>query len=158
MPAADAEDVLQNTFADVWRDRTGYDPRRPVRGWVTGIARHRCADLLRSRTPRPVGGLDEPDTVELLATAMAGPAGAGEGVAEHVVRNRLVLGALRTVPVEQREVLALAYFRDLTQPEIAEWLDVPLGTVKARAARGLRALATALRGGSQTPDIGTRTP
>jgi RNA polymerase sigma factor (sigma-70 family) len=161
VPPADAEDVLQNTFADVWRDRAGYDPQRPVRGWVTGIARHRCADLLRSRVPRPVAGLDDADTFELFATALNGPTagtGAGEDVAERVVRNRLVLGALRSVSVEQREVLALAYFRDLTQPEIAEWLDIPLGTVKARCARGLRALANALRTSPTTSSAGASTP
>ena len=151
VPAADAEDVLQNTFADVWRDRRAYDPTRPVRGWVTGIARHRCADLLRARVPRPVGTLGNDDEDDVPGFGL--PFGSGVGgpfedqPAERVVQNRLVLGALRSVSVEQREVLALAYFHDMTQADIAVWLDVPLGTIKARNARGLRALARALRDG-----------
>jgi RNA polymerase sigma factor (sigma-70 family) len=55
-----------------------------------------------------------------------------------------VRGALARLPTEQREVLTLAYFGELTQTEIAERLAVPLGTVKARAFRGLRRLADLL--------------
>lgn len=136
LPAADAEDVLQNTFTDVWRSRAQYDGTRPLRGWVLGIARHRCADILRARVPEPIG--------DLVDREEAGKE-SGDGMAERVVRAQLLRDALRTLPVEQREVLVLAYFRQLTQSEIAEWLDLPLGTVKARSARGLRAVAGALR-------------
>lgn len=141
LPAQDAEDVLQNTFADVWRDRAVFDPERPIGAWVSGIARHRAVDLLRSRVPRPVGAPEEVDAHGSRTHVLP----AGDEVADRVVRTRLLAVALRTVAVEQREVLSLAYFHDMTQPEIAEWLAVPVGTVKARAARGLRAVARTLR-------------
>ena len=108
LPAADAEDVLQNTFADVWRSRTQYDGARPLRAWVFGIARHRCADVLRTRVPEPIGDLvDREEAGDQI----------GDGMAERVVRAQLLRDALRTLPVEQREVLVLAYFRQLTQRE-----------------------------------------
>lgn len=141
LPPQDAEDVLQSTFADVWRDRASFDPDRPVGAWVSGIARHRAGDLLRSRVPRPVGTAEEVDAHGPRAQVLP----AGDEVADRVVRTRLLTVALRSVAVEQREVLSLAYFHDMTQPEIAEWLAVPVGTVKARAARGLRAVARSLR-------------
>lgn len=141
LPAQDAEDVLQSTFADVWRDRARFDPQRPVGAWVSGIARHRAVDLLRSRVPRPVGTPEEVDAHGSRSPALP----AGDEVADGVVRTRLLTVALRTVAVEQREVLSLAYFHDMTQQEIAEWLAVPVGTVKARTARGLRAVARSLR-------------
>lgn len=148
LPAQDAEDVLQATFADVWRDRAGYDPGRPVGAWVSGIARHRAIDLLRSRVPQPAGTAEE-----VVARGPGSTSGTpADDVADRVVWTRLLTEGLRTVAVEQREVLTLAYFHDMTQPEIAEWLAVPLGTVKARSARGLRAVARSLRA---TPPRGT---
>ncbi len=144
LPASDVDDVLQSTFADAWRSRRGYDPERSLRGWLLGIARHRCADLQRTRRPVPV-----PDADALLEVP-GGRHGArpATDVAEQVTSSELVRAALRTTSAEQREVLVLAYFSGLTQTEIAEWLDVPLGTVKARCARGLRVLAVALRTGA----------
>ena len=65
----------------------------------------------------------------------------GRELAERYARASEVRAALERLPAEQREVLTLAYFGDLTQTQIAERLGVPLGTVKARAFRGLRRLA-----------------
>src|SRR3954451_25339330 len=60
VPPADADDVLQRTFLDVWRSREQYDPARPLAGWVMGIARHRAIDHLRARRPEdPVEQLPE---------------------------------------------------------------------------------------------------
>jgi RNA polymerase sigma factor (sigma-70 family) len=68
----------------------------------------------------------------------------GRELAERYARANEVRRALERLPGEQREVLTLAYFGELTQTEIAERLGVPLGTVKARAFRGLRRLADLL--------------
>ena len=68
----------------------------------------------------------------------------GRELAERYARASEVRSALERLSTEQREVLTLAYFGDLTQVEIAERLGVPLGTVKARAFRGLRRLADIL--------------
>ena len=127
----EAEDVLQRVFYEVWRNRDRYDPTRSLEAWVLGIARKRAIDQLRRRHANVV-------PIEELRD-IAGDD--GRELAERYVRANEVRGALERLPREQREVLALAYFGDLTQTEIAERLGVPLGTVKARTFRGLRRLA-----------------
>ncbi len=131
----DAEDVLQRTFLDVWRCRDQYDANRPLAGWVMGIAKHRAADQLRARRPEPVADL--PQDPALIAD---------DDLAERFTRSQQVRDALAMISPEQRQVLVLVYFDDLSLPQVAEWVGAPLGTVKARAARGLRALAAALEG------------
>lgn len=130
VPSADAEDVLQRTFVEVWRSRDRYDPSRSLEGWVLGIARKRAIDHLRRRH-HDVVPLDE----------MRGIAGDdGRVLAERYERAAVVRDALTQLPEEQKQVLALVYFGQHTQSEAAERLGVPLGTVKARVFRGLRRL------------------
>jgi RNA polymerase sigma factor (sigma-70 family) len=129
----EAEDVLQRVFYEVWRYRDRYDPTRSLEAWVLGIARKRAIDQLRRRHAKVV-------PIEELRDV----AGDGRELAERYARANEVRGALERLPREQREVLALAYFGDRTQSEIAERLGVPLGTVKARTFRGLRRLADIL--------------
>jgi RNA polymerase sigma-70 factor (ECF subfamily) len=130
----EAEDVLQRVFYEVWRNRDRYDPARSLEAWVLGIARKRAIDQLRRRhaTIVPIEELRD----------IAGDD--GRELAERYARANEVRGALERLPVEQREVLTLAYFGDLTQTEIADRLGIPLGTVKARVFRGLRRLAAIL--------------
>jgi RNA polymerase sigma factor (sigma-70 family) len=131
---SDAEDVLQQTFLELWRTRERYDHSRPLSAWVIGIARHRALDHLRRS--RPVVTIDAlPEPAERAAA---------DDLAERYVRAQEVRDALYRLAPDQRRVLTLAYFDDLTQTQIADWLDVPLGTVKARSARGLRALRSLL--------------
>jgi RNA polymerase sigma factor (sigma-70 family) len=130
----EAEDVLQRVFYEVWRNRDRYDPTRSLEAWVLGIARKRAIDLLRRRHANVV-------PIEELRD-IAGDD--GRELAERYARASEVRGALERLPREQREVLTLAYFGDLTQTEIADRLGVPLGTVKARTFRGLRRLADIL--------------
>lgn len=126
----DAEDVLQRTFLDVWRTAHTYDDTQRLSSWLFTIAYRRAVDVLRRRrtlvnvdTLRELVGEDGRDTVERFADAAE------------------VRDALRRLPEHEREALTLAYYVGLTQPEIARRLDVPIGTVKARAARGTRHLA-----------------
>ena len=130
----DAEDVLQRVFYEVWRNRDRYDPTRSLEAWVLGIARKRAIDQLRRRHANVVP-IDE-------LRDIAGDD--GRELAERYARAGEVRSALARLPNEQREVLTLAYFGELTQTEIADRLGVPLGTVKARAFRGLRRLADLL--------------
>jgi RNA polymerase sigma factor (sigma-70 family) len=134
VPRDEAEDVLQRVFYEVWRNRDRYDPTRSLEAWVLGIARKRAIDQLRRRHANVV-------PIEELRD-IAGDD--GRELAERYARASQVRGALERLPREQREALALAYFGDLTQTEIAERLGVPLGTVKARTFRGLRRLADIL--------------
>ena len=131
---ADAPDVVQRVFTDVWRNAGNYDPDRPLGAWVFTIARRRVIDELRGRPPatQPL-----PDSSVLHAAA-------GQDLAAERADALAVQGALAQLPAPQRQVLELAYFGDYTQSEIAATLQVPLGTVKARASRGMRRLAALL--------------
>lgn len=134
VPPQEIEDLQQVVFAEVWRSRHRFDPARSLPAWLIGIAHNRAVDHLRARTPQTVP-LD----------VMADPAGAdgrthGDGLAERDQVQR----ALAELPAPQRQAIELAYYGELTQREIAEKLSVPLGTVKARTARGLRRLSDIL--------------
>jgi RNA polymerase sigma factor (sigma-70 family) len=130
----EAEDVLQRVFYEVWRNRDRYDPTRSLEAWVLGIARKRAIDQLRRRHANVV-------PIEELRE-IAGDD--GRELAERYARAVEVRGALERLPSEQREVLTLAYFGQLSQRELAGRLGLPLGTVKARTFRGLRRLADLL--------------
>jgi RNA polymerase sigma factor (sigma-70 family) len=130
----DAEDVLQRVFYEVWRHHGRYDPSRSLTAWVLGIARNRAIDHLRRQR-----------TTAVALETLADIAGAdGRELAERYARSHEVRSALNRLPVEQREVLVLAYFGGYSHSQIATYLDLPLGTVKARAFRGLRRLAKLL--------------
>jgi RNA polymerase sigma factor (sigma-70 family) len=128
VPVDDVDDVVQASFVDLWRTRARYDPARSVEAWALSIARRRAIDYLRSR-PRPAAPLG--DLAEPL----------GEDGRDHAARladAAELRGALLALPQPQREAIELAYYGQLSQQEIAERLRVPIGTVKARIARGLR--------------------
>ena len=127
----EAEDVLQRTFVDVWRNADRYDPARPLSTWVFTIAHHRAVDTLRRHRPAVV----PIDTIRELVGED------GRVVAERHAWAAEVRAALRQLPDNQREALERSYFEGQTQVEIAAALGVPLGTVKARMARGMRRLA-----------------
>jgi RNA polymerase sigma-70 factor (ECF subfamily) len=126
----EAEDVLQRTFLDAWRSAGKYRSGERFSSWLFTIAHHRAVDTLRARrhavvdvdSMRDLVGEDGRETVERYADAAEVRAG------------------LEQLRENEREVLLLAYFDGLSQSEIATRLDVPLGTVKARAARGTRRL------------------
>ena len=116
-------------------DTTGrYDPSRSLAGWVLGIARNRAIDHLRRQR----------NTAVALETLDDIPGEDGRELAERNARSHEVRSALTRLPEEQREVVVLAYFGGYTQSEISRRLELPLGTVKARAFRGLRRLAKLL--------------
>ena len=138
----DADDILQQVFYEVWQHNRRYDPSRSLTAWVLGIARKRAIDHLRRRRNIAVA---LPDLVEVAGED-------GRELAERYARAHEVRDALNRLPDEQREVLVLAYFGHFTQSEIATHLEVPLGTVKARAFRGLRRLAQFLNPGQQVTE------
>lgn len=131
----DAEDVLQRTFLDAWRGAHSYDPEHRLGAWLFTIAHRRAIDTLRSRKHDvvPVDALRE----------LVGED--GRELVQRYADAAEVRSALAELSEGEREVLALAYFGELTQREIADRLDLPLGTVKARAARGTRHLAEKIR-------------
>jgi len=131
VPQPDIEDVMQRVFYEVWRVHDRYDPGQPLRGWVLGIARKRAIDHLRKRR----------DVVVALDSVREITGEDGRDVADRLAWADEVRGALDMLPDLQREVIELAYFEGYTQSEIARALDIPLGTVKTRTARGLQRLA-----------------
>ena len=130
----DVDDVLQVVFLEVWRSRERIDPSRPFEAWLFGIARKRAIDQLRRRSHDVIAV----DTVRELV----GPE--GEDFAERVAWSAELRAALSRLTAEQREAIELSYFSGLTQLEIAARLGVPIGTVKARMARGMRKLTDVL--------------
>ena len=130
-----AEDATQETFASLWRSAGRYDPARGApASWLYTVARNAIVDGLRRR-PEPT--VDDPPDV---ASSEPGPDAAAEfeWVAWRVHR------ALETLPVEERKLVELAYWGGLSQSEIADYVGVPLGTVKTRTRSALRRLADEL--------------
>lgn len=128
VPPDDVDDVVQAAFADLWRTRARYDPGRSLEAWALTIARRRAIDHLRAR-PQPA--------VPLAAVAEP-PGDDGREIAARLADAAELRSALSALPRAQREAIELAYYVGLTQREIADRLRVPIGTVKARTARGLR--------------------
>lgn len=141
----EAEDVLQRTFVDLWRHAGRYDPEQSLAGWVFTIARRRAVDALRRRRPAVV-------PLQALRDLVGED---GRELAERFAWAADLRAALALLPDAQRETLELAYFADRTQSDIARLMDVPLGTVKARMARGTRALG-ALLADQDDPPVAVR--
>ena len=132
----DAEEVLQETFLEVWKRAREYNPNRgSVEGWVVTIARSRSIDRLRSRGV--AAQLSAADPSSSMSTGAPAPL----EVAEQRQNSERVAAALQALPPEQRRVLELAYFEGLSQNEIATRLGDPLGTVKTRVRLGMEKLA-----------------
>src|SRR5438067_13075681 len=131
-----AEDAVQETFASIWRAARTYKPERGPGGpWLYAVARNAIVDRSRARSETPV---ETPEEESLTA----GPPERAEAswVAWRVHR------ALEELTPNERSVIELAYWSGLSQSEVAEYLGIPLGTVKtrtraapARLARGLEA-------------------
>ena len=141
----DAEDVVQEVFAQAWRQAGRYDASRGAVGaWLLMIARTRAIDTLRRRRARPdTQRSDEPRALDDVAAAV--PDAASRIIdAENA---KLVQRALSELPLLQRLVIELAYYEGLTQREIADRLEEPLGTVKSRIRLGLLKLRDTLAEG-----------
>ena len=138
----EAEEAVEETFWQAWRQAARYDiTRGAVSTWLTTIARSRALDRLRARRRRQedaMSDLSETKRAAVEETARRGddPASGAE-VSE---RRALVRQALLALPPEQREVLELAYFRGLSQTEIAERTGQPLGTIKTRVRLAMEKL------------------
>lgn len=131
-----AEDALQDAFAAVWRSARTYDPTRGAGGaWLYTVARNSIVDGARRR-PESVAEL--PDRAD-----------AGAGPPEQAEASWLswrVHRAIEDLPEHERPVIELAYWGGLSQSEVAEFLHVPLGTVKTRTRSALSRLADVLDG------------
>jgi RNA polymerase sigma-70 factor (ECF subfamily) len=127
-----AEEVVQDTMLAVWRGAGSFRGESSVRSWVIAIARRQTRDRLRGRRLRVVDDLslaDQPGSTP-------GP----EAMALDRAELSDVAGAIRQLTPAHREVLGLAFCSGLSMPEVAEVLEIPVGTVKSRLSAARAAL------------------
>jgi RNA polymerase sigma-70 factor, ECF subfamily len=139
---ASAEEITQEVFLTVWQKAATFDPARGTfRAWVSQITQTRVVNELRRRGRRPRATSDSNGTgSENLADSEPGPA---EAVwREH--RRAVVRAAVETLPPPQREALSLAFLEDLTNEQVAAFLNLPVGTAKSRIRAGLKSLRVKL--------------
>ena len=140
---SEAEDVLQETFVQIWEKAAIFDPKLgKASSWAAVLVRNRAIDRIRASQRR---------------TRLAEEAGAEQGVIASAAdtvnetiygheKANLIQSAIVELPGEQRQAIELAFFSGLTQDEISKKLNQPLGTIKARIRRGLLKLRDQLEG------------
>jgi RNA polymerase sigma-70 factor (ECF subfamily) len=133
-----AEDVFQNTFLQLYVKSGQYEPGRPVRPWLYTIATHQAIDALRRNGRHQAVSLEqfreeasEGDVRNLLETLESRGPGPLE-LATGQERRERVRASVDRLPDFLRQVLVLAYYQGLKYREIADILDIPVGTVKSR--------------------------
>lgn len=130
-----AEDVVSNVYHEAWRNAGSYDQvrGRPIT-WLLTICRNRALDEIRreSSAARKV----EAAAVMEIPEQVAGP----DALLEATEAGHAVHDLLAKLAPDDRQLIALAYFRGLSQQQIADYLQLPLGTVKSRIRRALAAL------------------
>jgi RNA polymerase sigma-70 factor (ECF subfamily) len=131
---AAAEEVTQEAFISVWRSGARFDAARgSVRSWLLSVVRNRAIDFLRSRAGKaPKLTFDDDSVLEQRPAA--------ERTEEEALRRETageLRGAIGKLPGEQSKVIELAYFGGFSHSEIAQMLNLPMGTVKGRMRLGL---------------------
>ena len=137
-----ADELTQEIFLDAWRSADRYDPKvAPVAAWLRTITARRAVDWTRRAAVRPP--LAQHEGREIAEESREG----------HIADRIDFTDALKDLPEAQRETLALAFYGDLTYPEIAERTGTPLGTVKSRALLGMRRLAATAAASDARPSM-----
>ena len=132
----DAEDVTQQVFVGAWNSRSGYQPGQgSLPGWLLGIAKHRIVDRQRARARevRLVGAVEH----------QAGAATTPEPLSS-LLDELVLLNEVQQLPHPKGTILRLAFWEDQSYPQIADRLDLPLGTVKSHARRAMLQLRSRL--------------
>ena len=126
----EAEDLVQQVFIAAWKSRDRFDPSRgSLAAWLSGIARFKAIDHLRAASRRPSSPSDQVGEMEPV-----------EPLVDRVIDRLVLARALANLPLARRQVVELGFYDELTHSEIAERLDLPLGTVKSHMRRALEAL------------------
>jgi RNA polymerase sigma-70 factor (ECF subfamily) len=125
-----AEDATQETFLRAWRAAASYDPDRELAPWLFTIARRTAVDVHRREARPTQGGHGEEQDVVVQMPGI-----------ERAYQTWEVRTALEELPADERAVVRMSHFDEMTHREIAEALDVPVGTVKSRSHRAHRRLA-----------------
>jgi len=135
---ADAAEIANETMLEVWRAAARFAGESRVRTWLFGIVNHRAIDLLRRRRPLHNGYLDDiadDSPACSVADVIGGAQDAGR--VRHCVSQ---------LPERQRAVVHLAFFEELSYPEVAEVLNLPVGTIKTRVMHAKLRLQQCLAG------------
>jgi len=140
----DAQEVLQESFVKVWTSARMFDAERGSEvAWLISIARSKGIDRLRSRKIRSDRENDAGREISIHSSFVEKTTGAE--VAMRSQESTAVRSALAELPDAQRIALELAYFEGLSQSEIAERLNEPLGTIKTRMQLGMKKLRERLK-------------
>jgi RNA polymerase sigma-70 factor (ECF subfamily) len=155
-----AAEVVQDAFITLWRRARQFDARSgSLLTWLLAVARHRAIDRLRAEGRRPGrdairleafapdgGSGDGGSRAELPAELFASPSTDPARVAARRWVQSVVRSGIAELPENERQVIVLGYALDLSQAQIAERLEWPLGTVKSRTRRALAQLRAQLAG------------
>jgi RNA polymerase sigma-70 factor (ECF subfamily) len=142
-----AEEAAHDVFVSFWQNPAGYDASRgPFSGWLFRVARNRAIDLLRRQREQPFASTaadDEGDALDPTSFLVdTEPDPADQAVT--LLERAAVRKSLGTLNEDHRRLLELAYFRGMTQSEIARYLNRPLGTVKTQIRSAMQRLGAAL--------------
>ena len=131
---SDAEDVVQEVFAQAWQQAGRYNASRgAVAAWLLNLTRSRAIDRRRALRARRADGDDEVGEIEQVSDASVGP----DEQAMAAFEGARVRLAVAELPLPQRIALDLAFYEGLTHTEIAARLEEPLGTIKTRIRKAL---------------------
>ena len=157
--AAMAEDVFQNTFLQVHLKRALYEDGRPFRPWLYAIATHQAVDSLRKHGRHPTVSLDQRSSsgdeseagalIDLLVNEGPGPLAS----LQEKERGEWVKRSIERLPDTLKQTLILAYYQDLKYREIAETLNIPVGTVKSRLHAALAKLGEMAQASQRDGDV-----
>ena len=138
---AEAEEILQEVFVELWRRAPQYDSARGnVAAWVITVARCRALDALRARSRRYGDRQSEYEEGDALVTEGGRP----DVLVSSTRWHQALRQAFQRLSAEQRAVLELSYFQGMSHGQIAETLGLPVGTVKSRILAGMRSMRTLL--------------
>jgi RNA polymerase sigma-70 factor, ECF subfamily len=130
-----AEEITQDIFFQVWRWPEKWDPEKGrFTSWLLTVTRYTAIDRLRNENRQPPLS---PHSLEHLAEFLPKSSALEDNIQD---RGLLLRSLIKELPKEQRDLILMAYFRGMTHNEIAEQLDLPLGTVKSRLRLGLQKL------------------
>lgn len=146
----EAEDILQEVFSTIWEKADQFDPDRGTGyTWIVSLTRNKGIDRLRSKVykeqKKQSTSLDNDDVYHPLYSSENNP------LEDTILSDRadMVRKALQQISEKQRKVIEISYFSGLSQSEISEEYDIPLGTVKTRMRDGMMKLRDILSGAEQ---------
>ena len=131
-----AEEAVQQAFVQAWRAASSFEPDRDLGPWLRSIVRRTAIDVWRRERRHVARSFDEVTPADLPSVD---PPSIADAADVWAVRQ-----AVDALPPASREVIRLAHLEQLTQPEIAARLDIPVGTVKSRTHTAYRLLESAL--------------